>query len=102
MGLESISDFLGDGTAENEQYPSQTFFRTQDYENAESNLKTLILGGRGTGKSAICKMLDDSARTGDSESDSGNVWSVALSFDDVTRVKLEKEAAAARRRYSRH
>jgi hypothetical protein len=96
MGLESISKVLGDGNAENERNFIRTFLRTQDYENVEANLRNLILGGRGTGKSAICRMLDVSAPTGGSESDAGDVWSVSLSFDDVSRVKLEKEAAAVR------
>src|SRR5215813_6625973 len=96
MGLESISVVLGDGNAENERNFSRTFLRTQDYESVEANLRTLVLGGRGAGKSAICRMLGDSASKSDGEPGASNVWSVSLSFDDVTRVKLERQAASLR------
>jgi hypothetical protein len=67
MGLGSISKILGDGTAERERNFAQIFLRTQDYEDVEANLSSLILGGRGTGKSAICRMLGDSSRIGGDE-----------------------------------
>jgi hypothetical protein len=96
MALESISKALGDGNAENERNFARTFLRTQDYESAETNLRNLILGGRGTGKSAICRMLGDSTRPEGRSPVSSDTWTVSLAFDDVTRVKLEKEAVAAR------
>ena len=90
MSLESVVRVLGDGNAENERNLERDFLRTPDYESVASNSRSLVLGGRGAGKSAIFRML---SRAGaDEMAAADSVWSVDLSFDDVTRLKVERVA----------
>lgn len=73
---------LGQGNAEDEQNLSQIFVYTDDYQQIRDKKKKIIIGERGSGKSAIFRML---------EADSNNSqWTVSLTPDNISWAKLEK------------
>jgi len=50
---------LGKDEAEQDEKLSRYFLKTKNYENALAGTKTIILGRKGSGKSAIFKLLSD-------------------------------------------
>jgi hypothetical protein len=57
MRTRQVLDALGDGNAENERHFEDVFVETHDYLAVAGKSRSLVLGGRGTGKSAIFRML---------------------------------------------
>jgi hypothetical protein len=93
VALENILNSLGDGNAESEQDFSRTFITTGDYRRVESNLRDLVLGGRGTGKSAICRKLETLETYPDADS-KRIYWAAPLSSDSASWQSLERAANA--------
>jgi hypothetical protein len=62
-----VLDALGDGNAENELNFDRVFIETEDYREVVEGARSLILGGRGAGKSAIFRMLASRASTARNE-----------------------------------
>lgn len=93
-GLDLILRSLGDGNAENERNFGSIFIETQDYRAVADNSKTLILGGRGTGKSAIFRMLGRNVRK---ETEDGFLnLAVELEADPFGWREFEKAADGAK------
>ena len=61
MNTRLVLDALGDGNAENEFNFDRVFIETEDYSEVAGRARSLILGGRGAGKSAIFRMLASQA-----------------------------------------
>jgi hypothetical protein len=59
MRMASLIKALGKGNAEQERDLAKVFIHTREYRAVAAMSKTLILGGRGSGKSAIFRSLTD-------------------------------------------
>jgi hypothetical protein len=92
MALIDIRDSLGDDNAESEPQLAQIFIRTGDYQRVESNIRSLVLGGRGAGKSAICRMLESVEAHPDTSSQRSAQWVTSLSSDTASWGTLERVA----------
>jgi hypothetical protein len=90
MSLGQITSALGHGNAEHDRNFDDVFLPTPDYRAAAGLSRTLILGGRGTGKSAIFRRMLDrpEAVTG------VNVLTVPLAADRTSWPALELAAKA--------
>lgn len=92
MPFDRILVSLGDGNAENERQLPETFIRTGDYQRVESNLRSLVFGGRGAGKSAICRMLESVGADPAPSPRQRTHWAVSLSSDTASWRSLERAA----------
>src|SRR5690348_17057539 len=92
MTFSDIMESIGYGNAEADEQLTQMFIRTSDYERVDSNLRNLVLGGRGAGKSAICKMLESVKDHPDVSSQRRTQWVASLSPDVVSWRTLERAA----------
>jgi hypothetical protein len=59
MSLSAVLATLGEGNAEHERNFANTFITTRDFEAVARMSRSLVLGARGAGKSAIFRQLTD-------------------------------------------
>ena len=90
MALDSILTTLGEGNAEHERHFAETFVRTRDFEVVERMSRSLVLGARGAGKSAIFRQLSDAGSAGGSD-----LVTVSLSADRTSWPALEQAVKAS-------
>jgi hypothetical protein len=90
--MRKLAAALGEGNAEHERNFASTFIPTADYKAVASMSRSLVLGGRGTGKSAIFRSLVDRPGSLDAAS---QVLTVALAADRTSWPALEQAARAS-------
>lgn len=91
MSLSSLIAALGEGNAEHELNFDNVFISTPDYRAVAGMSRALILGGRGTGKSAIFRRMIAHPEGGGEET----VLAVPLAADRTSWPALEQAAKAS-------
>ncbi len=94
--MKAIVDALGKGNAESDQEDfASVFLETPDYRAVADMSRTLVLGGRGSGKSAIFRTLAD--RRQDSTSINGKLqYTIAVSADRTSWPVLEQAVSESK------
>jgi hypothetical protein len=86
---------LGKGNAEQDKNFADVFIATRDYEAVARGLRSLILGGRGAGKSAIFRHLADSGGRPITPGDDAGL-TVALAADRTSWPRFQAEVTSSR------
>lgn len=95
MSVHALQVALGKGNAEQDKYFADVFIATRDYEAVARGLRSLILGGRGAGKSAIFRQLADSGRRPLAPGNDTGL-TVALAADRTSWPRFQAEVTSSR------